>query len=124
MGKKGNLGPVCKIYAYDRWQKSDPTPQNYTLKEAYMQNLNKKYWQEKELEGVSFWQLFQRAMTSSPKMTFFVKMSIHILYTLAKFHFEMQTLSKIMGKKRLWEPVAPPPQDARRVNNTNERCLI
>ena len=36
---------------------------------------------------------------TSPMMTkFFVKMSIHILYSPAKFHFEIQTLLKVMEK--------------------------
>ena len=52
MGKKVNLGSVCKIHAHDRWQKIDPTPQKYTLWIVYRQNLSQKYWQEKELEGV------------------------------------------------------------------------
>ena len=44
----------------------------------------------------------------------FLKMSIHILYTLAKFHFEIQILSKIMGKKLFGGGLeAPPPRCAK-----------
>ena len=57
-------------------------------------------------------------MTSSMMTKFFQKMSIDIWFTLAKFQVEIQTLSKVIEKKRLGGggPVGPP-LNARRVKS-------
>ena len=47
LGKKGNLGLVCKIHDTGRWQKIDPMPQKYMSSGVALQNLSKKNESEK-----------------------------------------------------------------------------
>ena len=104
MGKKGDLGPVCKIHAHGRWQKLTLRPKIISYKKS-SDKFEQKILTRQKVRGGPFVGIFKgrrrhhRSITSLVMTKFFVKMSIHILYTLAKFDFEIQTLSKIIGKK-------------------------
>ena len=113
------LGRSAK-YTWVTGGKIDPTPLNYKSYAVHRQKMSQKYWSEKKLEGVSIlgvvkkWWRHHGSMTSPMMTKFCQEMSIHNWCTLAKFHPEIQSLSKVIKNFRSGGACRPPPQDARR----------